>query len=204
MPAANEEEWYWNDDEPEFAATPLEWTRIQTVLFANAGIDIAAYSNEQLGMGLNHLIGSDAGSIPHMANDPSVPLADAMRMMQAFPNLWRDCIGPRLQDVSNPIGACTAGRLGYVCYMWFDVWPTFRTARHIPDWCDALWNVFSEMLDVPCREVQVAALHGIGHEVHALQREDIVERRIARFIEAARDDTELVAYARAAASGMVQ
>jgi hypothetical protein len=63
VPAANEQEWYWNIDEPEFVATPLEWTRIQTVLFANAGADLAPYSNQQVGMGLNHVMSNNAGNI---------------------------------------------------------------------------------------------------------------------------------------------
>jgi hypothetical protein len=32
VPQAQEQEWFWNIDEPEFEGTPLEWTRIQTVL----------------------------------------------------------------------------------------------------------------------------------------------------------------------------
>ena len=41
VPQGQEQEWYWEFDEPEFEATPLEWTRIQTVLFANAARDLA-------------------------------------------------------------------------------------------------------------------------------------------------------------------
>lgn len=203
VPARGQSEWYWNIDEPEFEAKPLEWTQIQTVLFANAGDDLAAYSNEQVGMGLNYLISNSSSDVPFAATDPSVPLADAMRMMGAFPALWRDCIGPRLVDVVAPIGS-SAGRLGFACYMWFDVWPTFWNAKHTPEWRDALWQVFDEMLDVPCREVQIAALHGIGHEGRYLQRQPEVDARVTRFIDGIRDDEELKSYAEAARCGQVQ
>jgi hypothetical protein len=204
VPVANEEEWYWNIDEPEFAATPLEWTRIQTVLFANAGVDLAAYNNQQVGMGLNHVMSNNAGDIPHMAVDASVPLADAMRMMKTFPSLWRDCIGPRLDEAETAGDASSVNRLDFVCHMWFDVWPTFWNAKHIPEWRDAQWQVFCEMLDMPCREVRRSALHGIGHAVRYLQRDEAVKQRIARCIDAVKGDAELVDYARAAADGMVQ
>lgn len=204
VPLANEQEWYWKDDEPEFVATPLEWTRIQTVLFANAGVDLATYNNEQVGMGLNHVMSNNAGDIPHMVNDVSVPLANAMQMMQAFPFLWRDCIGPRLDQAEQIGDSDNVKRLDFVCHMWFDVWPAFWNAKHIPEWRDALWQVFCQMLDMPFREVRRSALHGIGHAVPYLQRDQVIKKRIARFINEVKTDTELVNYARAAADGRVQ
>ena len=204
VPAKKEQEWYWDHEEPEFEATPLEWTRIQTVLFANAGADLAPYGNQQVGMGLNHVMSNNAGDIPHMATDASVPLADAMRMMQAFPSLWKDCIGPRLEQAEAAGDSDSVKRLDFVCHMWFDVWPTFWNARHIPQWRDALWQVFCEILDMPFREVQRSALHGIGHTVQDLRRKEAVDARIARFIASVPDDAELANYAREAARGMVQ
>ncbi len=53
VPDKKEKEWFWSMDEEEFQATPLQWTHIQTVLFARAGTDLAPYSDEQVGMGLN-------------------------------------------------------------------------------------------------------------------------------------------------------
>lgn len=204
VPAKKEQEWYWDHDEREFAATPLEWTRIQAVLFANAGSDLAPYNNQQVGMGLNHVMSNNAGDIPHMATDASVPLADAMQMMKAFPFLWRDCIGPRLDQAEATGDSDGVKRLDFVCHMWFDVWPTFWNAKHIPEWRDAVWHVLCEMLDMPFREVQRSALHGIGHTVHDLQRKEAIDQRIARFVTTVAQDAELVNYARAAADGMVQ
>jgi hypothetical protein len=204
VPVEGEQEWYWDIDEPELEATPLQWTHIQTLLFANAAIDLAPYSNQQVGMGLNHVMSNNTGDIPHKVNDPSVPLADAMRMMEALPSLWRDCIGPRLEEAAAQGDEDSVKRLDFVCHMWFDVWPTFWSAKHIPAWRDALWCVFCEMLDMPCREVQRSALYGIGHNGNELERQAAIDQRIARFVAATKDDMELVNYARAAACGMVQ
>ena len=128
------------------------------------------------------------------------------RLMQAFPSLWRDCIGPRVKQAQADGDADVDGskRLDFVCHMWFDVWPTFWYARDIPEWRDALWHVFCEMLDMPCREVQRSALHGIGHDGRYLERQVAIDERIARFIAATKDDADLVEYAHAAARGMVQ
>jgi hypothetical protein len=204
LPQGSEREWYWNVDEPAFEATPLEWTRILTVLFANAGTDLVTYGDEQLGMGLNYVMSNAISNVPFAAIDASVPLEEAMRMMQAMPALWRQCIGPRLASFRAPIGSA-AGRLAYVCYMWFDVWPTFWNVRHEPRWRDALWQVLREMLDVPCREVQVAALHGIGHCGCDLERQDIIDGTVEAFIRSIdKNDQELKNYADAARRGCVQ
>jgi hypothetical protein len=203
VPDKNGREWYWDIDEPEFDATPLQWTHIQTVLFANAGTDLAPYSDEQVGMGLNHVMSNNAGDIPHMVNDPSVPLADAMRMMRALPTLWRDCLGPRLSKAPSDIGS-RSDRLYFVSYMWFDVWPTFWNAKDIPEWRDAMWRVFCEMLALPWREAQVSALHGIGHEGSRLNRPKELKAHMDAFIRNVKNDEELKNYAQAAARGMVQ
>ena len=203
VPDKSGQEWYWLIDEPEFEATPLQWTHVQTVLFANAETDLAPYSDDQVGMGLNHVMSNNAGVIPHMVNDPSVPLADAMRMVQALPTLWRDCLGPRLDTAQNTIGS-RSDRLYFVSYMWFDVWPTFWNAKHIPEWRDAMWQVFCAMLAMPWREAQVSALHGIGHEGVRLNRPGELQARMDAFIRNVKNDDELKTYAQAAARGMVQ
>lgn len=203
VPAKSGQEWYWHMVEPEFEATPLQWTHIQTVLFANAGVDLAPYSDDQVGMGLNHVMSNNAGDIPHMVNDPCVPLADAMRMMRALPTLWLDCIGPRLDTAHRKIGS-SSDRLYFVSYMWFDVWPTFWNAKDIPQWQDAMWQVFCEMLATPSREAQVSALHGIGHEGVRLNRPKALKAHMDTYIRSVRNDDELKTYAQAAACGMVQ
>jgi hypothetical protein len=203
VPDKSGQEWYWNIDEPEFEATPLQWTHIQTVLFANAGTDLAPYSDEQVGMGLNHVMSNNAGDIPHMVNDASVPLADALRMVRALPTLWRECLGPRLDTGPIPIGS-RSDRLYFVSYMWFDVWPSFWNAKHIPEWCDAMWQVFCEMLAMPWREAQVSALHGIGHEGVRLKRPQELQAHLDAFIRQIKNDDDLKNYAQAAARGMVQ
>lgn len=197
------QEWYWDIEEPAVEATPLQWTHIQTVLFTNAGTDLAPYSDDQVGIGLNHVMSNNAGDIPHMVNDPSVPLADAMRMVRALPSLWRECLGPRLDTGPSPIGS-RSDRLYFVSYMWFDVWPTFWNAKDIPEWRDAMWQVFCEMLAMPWLEAQVSALHGIGHEGSRLNRPKELKAHMDAFIRQLKNDDELKNYAQAAARGMVQ
>jgi hypothetical protein len=207
VPEAALEEWYWHDEQVPFEASPLEWTRLQTAIFANAAVDLSGFDDEQVGMGLTYLTYNGVSDVPFAAIDPSVPLDEAMRMMQALPALWRGCIGPRLQEASpvdSPIGSVAGGRLGHACHMWFDIWPTFRLASASPHWRDACWNLFVEMLEVPCRAVQIAALHGIGHSVHLLDRDNEVDRVIGAFVRRLKDDHALRDYAEAARAGMVQ
>jgi hypothetical protein len=206
VPEGQQQEWYWDEDNVPFEASALEWTRFQTAIFANAATDLIGFDNEQVGMGLNYLMNNGLSDVPFAAVDPSVPLEEAMRMMHAMPRLWRDCFGQRLQDASatdSPIGSGTGGRLWHACYMWFDVWPTFRRASESQRWRDACWNVFVEMLGVPCRAVQIAALHGIGHSVDKLDKDEI-GRVISAFVRDLKDDPALRAYAESARQGRVQ
>lgn len=203
VPEPGGEEWYWSIDQDPFDASPLEWTRVQTVVFANAGRDLQPFSDEQVGMGLYYVISNNVSDVPFAAIHESVPLDEAMLMMRAMPELWRQCIGPRLAKASSQ--QSQTRRLSFACFMWFDVWPTFWNVKHIPQWRDAVWQVLDAMLDVPCREVQMAALHGIGHEGHVLDRRQAIDARIERFLRGvAPDDTALREYAQAARLGMVQ
>ena len=89
--------------------------------------------------------------------------------------------------------------------MWLDVWPTFRLAHQLPAWREAQWQVFEEMLQVPCREVRIAALHGIGHAQPYLDMQSEIDRATRAVIDAARgSDEELARYAEQARLGSVQ
>lgn len=199
-----QQQWYWDYDLEAFEATPLEWTKLQTLIFSRAGTDLEPYTNQQVGMGLTYIMGNSISNVPFAATDDSVPLADAMHMMQAFPTLWQDCIGPRLAHIHAPIGSVSGGQLGYACYMWFDVWATFWHKKHVPEWRDAMWHVLNAMLHTPFREVQIAALHGIGHERDNLQRDSEIDQTLKQFMNNIENDDALKQYAQAAQAGAVQ
>lgn len=204
VPSGQQQEWYWDEDLEEFPASSLEWTRFQTAIFANAATDLANFSNEQVGMGLNYIMSNSVSDVPYAAINGDVPIDEAMRMMRAMPMLWRDCIGPRMASDRAPVG-WSEGRLGYVCYMWFDVWATYNNVSDIPAWSDAVWNVLRQMLDVPCRAVQIAALHGIGHEGSNLDRWPEIEAAVNAFVgRIPAEDEDLRKYAEAAKTGNVQ
>lgn len=205
VPVGQEQEWYWDDGHRAFDATPLEWTKFQTAIFANAAGDLRDFSDEQIGMGLRYLADNGQSDVPFAAIDTSVPLDEAMRMMQAMPKLWQDCFGPRLSSLHAPIGSGAGGRLGNICYMWFDIWYTFYRVRDLEPWRDAVWRVLREILAMPEREVQISALHGIGHLGRYLSRQPAIDDEVKSFLkERVTDDQELRGYAEAARLGRVQ
>jgi hypothetical protein len=193
-----------DDESLTLDATPLEWTRFQTVLFSNAQADLADFDDDQVGAGLRHLMDNGHSDVPYAAIDASVPLPESMRMMAAMPGLWRGVFGPRLAQVHRRIG--TGGDLlGSSCYMWFDVWPTFHLARGVPEWRDAMWRLLSQLLAMPWREVRVSALHGIGHAVHYLDCQPAIDHAIDEFLRQIDPaDEDLRTYAEAARVGRVQ
>jgi hypothetical protein len=200
--AGNEPEWYWGID-VDFEATSLEWTRIQTLIFQNAGEDLKRFSDEQIGMGLNYLMSNGVSNVSFAASDESVPLADAMKMVEAFPLLWRDCISPRTEHLKKPIGL-SDGMLAYVCYMWFDVTPLFRLSIRVPEWRDALQRTLLNLLYLPSREVVISALHGIGHHMSQLNEQQVTTSVLARLKRVDPMDQELIDYAHCALKGSVQ
>ena len=202
VPIENQPEWYWSD-EAEFDATPLEWTRILTLLFQNSGVDLEKFNDEQIGMGLNYIMSNAVSHVPFHPTDATVPLAEAMRMTEVFPLLWRDCISPRTKHVHLPIGTST-DVLGYVCYMWFDVTPMFRLASAVPAWKDALQKTLLAMLELPSREVVIAALHGIGYHIDDLDAKQTASQVLNCLKRMDPKDQELIEYARCALKGNVQ
>ncbi|MCK9688477.1 hypothetical protein [Scleromatobacter humisilvae] len=205
VPREQHLEWCWDADHLPFEASSLEWTRFQAVLFGNAGSHLAAFDDEQVGMGLGYLMDNGRSDVPYAAIDPSVPIDEAMRMMRAMPGLWRDCFGPRLANVRARIGSGAGGRLGTTCYMWFDVWPTFYLARELPEWRDAMSALLLELLGMPWRAVQVSALHGIGHSLRHLDGQKAMAVAIDALLSGLDpSDDELRAYALAARLGLVQ
>jgi hypothetical protein len=198
-------EWYWNIEEPKFNATAREWVLIQTVLFSRVGVDLAPFSNEQVGMGLNYIMDSGIGRPASCIFDESVSKDERLALLTHLPTLWRDCIGARLNDVLAPIGSVTHGRLGYVCYMWFDVWSPAYISQSDENWSKAFWAMLKEILASNVREVQIAALHGIGHCAVGFGFDREVEEAVRAFWLNLKDtDEELKSYAKAAAKGMVQ
>ncbi len=198
-------EWFWNIDVTEFEPTSREWVLIQTVMFARAGEDLKPYSDEQVGAGLKYMMDGGISNVSLAAFDDNVLEFERLQMLKFFPSLWRHCIGSRLKDVFDSIGAVKRGRLGYVCYMWFDVWPAGYTGQTDKAWTKAIWSVFQELLTIDVREVQIAALHGIGHCAVGLGFDEEIEDVLRSYrLNLANSDDELKSYAKAAARGAVQ
>jgi hypothetical protein len=195
VPAARGREWYWELDEPELDASPLQWTRIQTVLFANAAVDLAPFSDDQVGMGLNYLMDNGLSDVPYAAVDASVPLDEAIPLAGLHRPAPRRGARPDRFGVQPP-----RLRLPHVVRCVADVLAR-ATATAL---ANGRLAGAARKLRVPCREVQAAALHGIGHELAHLDRRDEIEKTVAAFIRSIDSgDLELKNYADAAGQGRV-
>lgn len=198
-------EWYLYTDEPPFEATLLEWVKIQTVLFSNAGRDLAPYTNDQIAVGLDYLTSPSAGGVSTSWGAGPLSLEDGLRFLQALPVLWHEVFAKRLPDDRKPIGSGSGGRLDGLCYMWFDVWTAPFTLVLKSEWREALWAALEHLLSSSARAVQVSALHGIGHLRQDLKLDRDIDARMDRFIAAVDPtDAELRHYALAAKAGAVQ
>jgi hypothetical protein len=198
------QEWYWNQDETPFAASDLDWIKLQHRLFTRCEIDLKRYTDEQVGMGLNYLINPAISNVPSAIYGKDVPAAARFAFIESVPAVWAHCIGPRLAFDRSPIGS-GAGKLYFVGYMWFDVGVAIFDSSNEGNYADATWSMFKNILDQPYRICQIGALHGLGHYKEQLNRNSEFEKLIDEFLQQKIDaDPELASYARAAKTGSVQ
>jgi hypothetical protein len=199
----NGKQWYWDINEPEFEADDLCWVKLQTFIFARCGVDLKRFNDQQVGMGLAFLVNNSISDIPHAVDSRSVSLQDEAALLRALPLVWTDCFAPRFAQRTNDVS--DYDYLEHICYMWFDVWPSFWNHRSIPIWQEGVWRTLKTALGLPCVNCQRSALHGIGHEQRYLGKDDEVDQVIDVYIASLSvQDNELADYARAAKSGCVQ
>jgi hypothetical protein len=197
------DEWYWTTGLEELPVDDVTWVRIQTLIFARCGTDLLPFSNQQVGMGFAYLVNNCFSDVPHAVDSPDVTLADEALLLRALPLVWSDCFAPRFANIvqSEP---SADDHLQQVCYMWFDVWPSFWNHRNEPIWQEGVWRTLKKILQLPCEQCQRSALHGIGHERSRLNRNAELDALIDEYLLSVPDSKrDLKEYAHDARRGHV-
>lgn len=212
----------WPDFDPRevFALSPLaepthgfdaaEICNATIQTFERGDRDLSAYSDHAVGCGLRALV--DTGFA-----DLSLNMYGRADVLRAFGQLYANCLSVRsphvlgsLSEQADPASA----ELATITYMLWDVayinhWPDDRDHRvFAPVFLDMLEQVILTNTNPACIE---SALHGIGHASsyrHAAPAVEYIDRRRERMINSflARRQSlrpELLAYARAARTGMI-
>ncbi|WP_395144949.1 hypothetical protein [Armatimonas sp.] len=155
------EDWDWirEGEFPELA--PRDTLTYATRLFQNAGMLLAPYSDNQVGKGLHALIWEGDSPLTILW-DKSLPRSECRACLKSIYRVYKEIFAVRCPEVSqNKI----KGELGHVCYMWWDIFPLFHTARR--ELNEAVLTTLERTLALPHLACQDAALHGLSHWEYA-------------------------------------
>ncbi|MBT9561007.1 MAG: hypothetical protein IV100_33595 [Myxococcales bacterium] len=184
--------WYEDDDEYAKAwdaeSDPVAAVTYQTRLFEEPELVMRRYTPQQIGFGLNFLIHATLSFHVRAFVDPQVPLGFRVRGVRAIGNLYETLFATLIDPACSRVGVTvdSSGRradsLGFVCFMWWDVWsnlPFFlekqkeaeRDTRpddsvgftSHPELVDAGWAAMKQALATKHYLCMEGALHGLGH-----------------------------------------
>ena len=155
--------WYWDTDADWWQGEPCLSVEYMTRAFEDAAEVLRPYSDAQLNQGLWYLINETGGEMYALLAE-SVSLTDQLRCVRSIFTLFKRCFAVRCSDSlshrdekANPLNA--------VCYMWWDIFPTWGApndpARHMLD--SELLRMMRKTLALDSEACRESALHGLGH-----------------------------------------
>lgn len=199
-------------DCPDFAVRTDELAPLFAHTMRRSGADLAAFSNDQVGIGLTALFSMRWSSFAYrLANSPAhrqggetVAIPDLCAALASVKILYAECLTPRALPAPG-LKHEAAGPLGHFAYMMWDASPLgyWRNAGPKDPRVGTLLDVLAAGLQSPNTVCIRSALHGLGHlggaAAHARRRiveEFIAERGLAL-------EPCLARYAAAAARGAI-
>ena len=182
--------------------------------FERAGSDLANYSDVQTALGIN-LLTNEVNDPLRVVYDVNVPLALRQRTIESFVPLYRDffakrCDNGMLDDSHDP--------LDMRCYMLWDAGIMsiygFMTNGNDPDreiLCEAMMDMFEQILFIPNMACQESALHGLGHSIMCCHDRELFPKSYARrmvdmikrFLKIPSLEPKLRKYAKLAMTGQI-
>lgn len=196
----------------EFAVQTDELAPLFAHVMRNSARDLAAFDDDQLGIGLAALFSMRwsnfgyrlANSPAHRQNCETVPVADQVAAIASIEVLYAECLTPRAVPAAG-LQHDAAGPLGTFTYMLWDASPLgyWRGAGPKDLRVAALLDVLASALRSTNTVCIKSALHGLGHleGAAAEARRRIVEDFLAE--RGADLEPGLARYAAAAARGAV-
>jgi hypothetical protein len=190
------EDWDWVCDFPLAELSNSTTLAYTTQLFRNAGVLLAPYSDTQVGKGLDALI-NEMNSPLYALRDMGQPRATCQACLKSIYYVYKEIFAVRCPEL---LSHNLKGELGFVCFMWWDIFPLYKGARRELD--ATVLTVMERMLALPHIACQEAALHGLGHwqgadpeRVQGIIDTFLATKKVRR--------PELVSYAQTARQGMV-
>ncbi len=221
----SEPPWYRHPEEEDpFEEDPLKTFEFIENLCQQPKIDLAAYSNAQVGIGLIFIFDSAVSNLAYNFKGANVPIKRREQALHNLFNLFSDIFNERCEAISSAFSNEHSTKIQYICYMFWDVcalstWMDFtgintkdivaevqRRYANIENetgiYYKAIASVMQRCLGLSNPACVESGLHGLGHLATFLP--EIAVPIIDRFLAAQKDKhSPLANYAQLARTGMI-
>jgi hypothetical protein len=197
-----ESTWYWNAETAEIK--PELAVRHLTRLFLSCHSVLEHFSSPQIGQGLWYLVCGACSNYMWPLVQDGLPWISRRECIRAMARLFEQVFVTRCSDHLSHLDEPDADPLNEVCYMWWDLFPTWGSPDDLS--CQArdseALRVMSGLLSLDSVACQESALHGLGHWFP--QYPEYVERSIREFLQREQSiRSELREYALKACRGSI-
>lgn len=178
-----------------------------TRLFAGCSSVLRPFDDAQVNQGLNLIANPSCSDHAYtVLTRVGVPWPQRRDCIRSIFDLYAGCFAPRCARALSHCGDPRCNPLNYICYMWWEVFPTWGDPADPADVAELeeVVGVADRCLALPHPACVEGALHGLGH--WQLIVPHLVEPVIDRFLVGrARDfGPKLVDYARRGRDGAIQ
>ncbi len=198
----DESKWYWSAETAEIA--PEVAISHLARLFKTADPVLSRFANPQIGQGLWYVACGACSNYMWPLVQEGLPWESRRECIGAIAPLFEHVFAARCSDHLLHLDEPNADPLNEVCYMWWDLFPTWGDPNDPA--CEARdresLQVMASLLSLDSMACQESALHGLGHWYP--QYPEFVERTVRKFLQGnGRVRGELRQYAQSACQGNV-
>ncbi|HEX5446485.1 MAG TPA: hypothetical protein VFW87_21890 [Pirellulales bacterium] len=197
-------QWYFDIDADEWRGTSSIAADYLTRLFSDPCRWCEGFSDEQLNQGFWFIVGQNGCHGADSFLDAEVPWEIRRQGIEAIGTLFEQLFAKRCSDRLSHFDERGVRPLNSICYMWWDLFPTFGPSRKPSQASfDAVaMEVMRRLLEIDSQACQESALHGLGHyqSAHPTRVKRMIDEYLARNPELRR---ELLVYAHDAREGVV-
>jgi hypothetical protein len=161
----NDPAWNWDTAEDTPEPSPLKGVEYLTLLFQDPEAILSPYTDAQLNQGFCYLV--DAACSNYMVNliQSDAPWPARQAGIRSIATLFERLFAKRCSNHLSHFDEAGAGPLNAVCYMWWDLFPTWGQPDD-PAQAEVdveLLMVMNRILRLTSVACQESALHGLGH-----------------------------------------
>ncbi len=195
-------DWRFDYDLVEPDLTGEEFVKFFRQMLENYEADLSAYSDWQLGMGMNYIFNNSCSNLSLILRDGPVAIDKRVNAIRALKAFFGECLNQRCVSALGHLSE-NGNQLNHFCYIVWDITP-LAYCEQTPEKTE-IYAAVAEVMryalsldNIACVE---SGLHGLGHLERYYDRASAIVRS---FISSGgAKDERIIAYARQAEKGCV-